>query len=160
MANLDPLRSKSKDWFGITESWLDDGLMAPNIWHVGGADLLSADSTRVLIFFLLTWLLYSAFQLSILSVDKWRWLILMMMMLVCFFSRMTQYVFSLLSFWLKLTMNLSLLICFEVTKDGGFVLFLRTCFNNRCPCISGASSLLAVHHRAHGKTRKKWNPGL
>ena len=30
-------------------------------------DLLSSDSTRVLIFFLLTWHLYSAFQLSILS---------------------------------------------------------------------------------------------
>ena len=36
-------------------------------WLYSRVDLLSTDSTRVLIFLLLTWLLYSAFQLSILS---------------------------------------------------------------------------------------------
>ena len=37
----------------------------PNIWRM--CNLLSSDSTRVLIFFLLTWLLWSAFQPSISS---------------------------------------------------------------------------------------------
>ena len=36
-------------------------------WLYSRVDLLSSDSTHVLIFLLLTWLLYSAFQLSILS---------------------------------------------------------------------------------------------